>query len=305
MGRFRSGLPKPPLGNGGRRQVRLVGIELEQARAYLSTLPPATVLVVDRGRVVVQWGDPAKRVKVSSVRKSFLSVLYGIYVQEDRINLNKTLAELSIDDSPPLTDIEKKATVKMLLQSRSGIYHGYVAGTPGMYAATQARGSHRPGSFWYYNNWDFNALGTIFEKQTGTGIGAALLDRIAQPIGMEDYRVEDVYYQASARCPRFFAVDASCLSDATHRTRYGMLRIPILAAGQLERQAGGPPRVGGRKHQSPFEGRQKRGIPKRGKMSRGPEENEDAYCWWVNGFGLPVKSFSARGAMAKYIVVIP
>jgi CubicO group peptidase (beta-lactamase class C family) len=30
-----------------------------------------------------------------------------------------------------------------------------------------------------------------------------------------------------------------------------------------------------------------------------------AYCWWVDGFGLPVKSFSARGAMAKYIVVVP
>ena len=29
------------------------------------------------------------------------------------------------------------------------------------------------------------------------------------------------------------------------------------------------------------------------------------YLWWVDGFDLPVKSFSARGALAKYIVVIP
>ena len=29
------------------------------------------------------------------------------------------------------------------------------------------RSSHPPGTFWYYNNWDFNALGTIFEKATG------------------------------------------------------------------------------------------------------------------------------------------
>ena len=27
--------------------------------------------------------------------------------------------------------------------------------------------------------------------------------------------------------------------------------------------------------------------------------------WWVNGFGLPVRSFSAQGALAKYVVVIP
>jgi hypothetical protein len=30
-----------------------------------------------------------------------------------------------------------------------------------------------------------------------------------------------------------------------------------------------------------------------------------AYCWWVDGLGLPLKSYSARGAMGKYIVVIP
>src|SRR5579862_7872643 len=29
------------------------------------------------------------------------------------------------------------------------------------------------------------------------------------------------------------------------------------------------------------------------------------YLWWVNGFRLPEKSFSARGAFAKYLVVIP
>ncbi len=29
------------------------------------------------------------------------------------------------------------------------------------------------------------------------------------------------------------------------------------------------------------------------------------YLWWVNGFRLPEKSLSARGALAKYLVVIP
>jgi CubicO group peptidase (beta-lactamase class C family) len=29
------------------------------------------------------------------------------------------------------------------------------------------------------------------------------------------------------------------------------------------------------------------------------------YLWWVNGFGLPVNSFSARGAPGKCLVVIP
>jgi CubicO group peptidase (beta-lactamase class C family) len=29
------------------------------------------------------------------------------------------------------------------------------------------------------------------------------------------------------------------------------------------------------------------------------------YLWWVDGFGLPVGSFSAQGALAKYVVVVP
>ena len=190
-------LPGPSLGEGDPAKLGWSTAKLGKARAYLANLPPASVLLIDRGRVVAEWGDPAKRSKVASVRKSFLSSLYGIYADKGRIDLDKTLAELGIDDRPALTDMEKKASIRMLLESRSGIYHGYVSGTPGMRAVTPARGSHMPGSFWYYNNWDFNALGTIFEKVTGTGLAEALRDSIARPIGMEDYRVEDLSHYSS------------------------------------------------------------------------------------------------------------
>ena len=36
-----------------------------------------------------------------------------------------------------------------------------------MTASKPERGSHAPGTFWHYNNWDFNALGTIYRRQTG------------------------------------------------------------------------------------------------------------------------------------------
>src|SRR5262249_13879427 len=48
---------------------------LQEARKYFDTLPPANLIVVDRGRVAVEWGDPAMRIMVSSMRKSVLSVL--------------------------------------------------------------------------------------------------------------------------------------------------------------------------------------------------------------------------------------
>ena len=121
-------------------------------------------------------GDPAQRVKLNSVRKSFLSALYGIHVRLGTLDLSKTLAELGIDDQPPLTPGERSATVRMVLQARSGVYHAYVGGLAEDRDAMPARGSHPSGTFWYYNNWDFNVLGTIFEQQAGVKI-----DRTHEP----------------------------------------------------------------------------------------------------------------------------
>src|SRR6266849_2434788 len=56
------------------------------------------------------------------------------------------------------------------------------------------RGSHSPGSYWFYNNWDFNALGSIFEKEFKTPVAKAFEARIARRVGMQDFRVEDMYY---------------------------------------------------------------------------------------------------------------
>ena len=60
-----------------------------------------------------------------------------------------------------------------------------------MRALRPGRGSHQPGAFYYYNNWDFNVLGAIFEKQTGKKIFEEFTERVAKPIGMEDYVATD------------------------------------------------------------------------------------------------------------------
>src|SRR5580693_5131737 len=76
---------------------------LADAYQLFATLPPASIVVIDRGRIVVAWGDSARRVKLSSIRKSLLNALYGAPVHDGRINLDDTLEELEIDDDPPLT----------------------------------------------------------------------------------------------------------------------------------------------------------------------------------------------------------
>ncbi len=123
-----------------------------------------SLIVLHEDRLVVEWGETAKRTSSHSVRKSLISALYGIAVDRGLVNLDSSLAELGIDDLTPLTEQEKQATVRDLMKARSGIYLPAAAESAEMRAKRPARGSHLPGEYWYYNNWDFNILGTIFEK---------------------------------------------------------------------------------------------------------------------------------------------
>src|SRR5438132_2172980 len=85
---------------------------LKAAEDYSHTIQTAAVMVVSGGRVVGAWGEPTRKFNVHSIRKSFLSAMYGIHVREGRIDLSATLESLGIDDNEPsLTLIEKKATL--------------------------------------------------------------------------------------------------------------------------------------------------------------------------------------------------
>lgn len=156
----------------------------------------AAIMALHDGKVFFSWGDVNRNFKCHSIRKPFLCALYGIHVEEGDMDLDKTLEDLGIDDIPPgLTAEEKQATVRHLLKSRSGVYHEAAAETQEMADMRPARGSHAPGTFFYYNNWDFNALGTIFEQEAGAAIFEEFKRQIADPIGMEDFSVDSCYYQ--------------------------------------------------------------------------------------------------------------
>ena len=169
---------------------------LEEAEEALEAAGFAAMMALCDGKVFFSWGNATRNFKCHSIRKPFLSALYGIHVEEGHIDLDDNLADLGIDDIPPsLTAAEKEATVRHLLKSRSGVYHEAAAETQEAIDLRPDRGSHEPGTFFYYNNWDFNALGTIFEQETGTGIFEEFESQIADPIGMEDFSVDSCYYQ--------------------------------------------------------------------------------------------------------------
>jgi CubicO group peptidase (beta-lactamase class C family) len=269
--------------------------KLAAAHEYADSIHSSAVMIVQGGEVVDQWGDIDKKILSYSVRKSLLSALYGIYSAEGAIDINQTLEQLGIDDSPdPLTKEERQARVVDLLRARSGVYHVVDFETDFMKKTRPARGSHAPGTFWYYNNWDFNALGTIFEKRTGLKIGEAFYQRIAKPIGMQDFQPSDVYYLGgplSVHSAYHFEITARDLA------RFGLL---YLRRGRWNNKQI-VPEAWVEKGSHAYE------MVKAGGVDVGGYE----YLWWVEygGVHFPEVSapgmFSARGVGPHYLLVIP
>ena len=170
--------------------------QLGNAFDFAQDLRSSSVIAVQDGGLVAEWGVTDKRISAHSVRKSIGNTLYGIAVEWGLIDTLKTLEELGIDDqNPPLTPAERQARLVDLLMSRSGIYHDSVRDDGG---GRPESGSHAPGTVFYYNNWSFNALGSIFEQKIGMSLGDAFKWWIADPTGMQDFRPKDVKYESSS-----------------------------------------------------------------------------------------------------------
>jgi CubicO group peptidase (beta-lactamase class C family) len=143
------------------------------------------LVIVNNGKILFSFGDIKELSYIASCRKSVLSILYGPYVESGKIDLEETLGELGIDDYKPLLEIEKKAKVKDLLTARSGVF--LPSTESGTNRDAPPRGSKKPGSYYLYNNWDFNVAGYIFEKKSGKNIYDAFQEELAVSLKMEDW----------------------------------------------------------------------------------------------------------------------
>jgi CubicO group peptidase (beta-lactamase class C family) len=243
---------------------------LAEARTFSRSLGDLAVVLVEGGRVVTSWGDIRRTTIVQSVRKSLMNALIGVAVQAKLIRLDATLAELGIDDEPPLTPAERAATVEHLLQSRSGIYHDAASVPQEQRALRPPRGTHAPGEHFYYNNWDFNALGTIYEQTTGRGVYAAFAEDIAGPIGMQDFDPKDCEQRVEAGSRH--AAHHFALSARDEGAWRGRQVVPAEWVAASTRAYSGDAREG------------------------------YGYLWWIQP---RINGFAARGGGAQLILVVP
>lgn len=184
--------------------------------------------IIMHGEEVIFADGPTDLImNTHSMRKSIMGLMYGIAVDKGLIDLDKTLAELGIDENTPLTEQEKTATIRDLLMFRSGIYLPAAGEHDNQITDRPNRDSHKPGEYFFSNNFDANALGTIFVQETGYEIGEFMEEFLAKPLGMQDFSAENVIMGSPWFMP---SADTRHPHYHTYMSARDMVRIGVMVA---------------------------------------------------------------------------
>jgi CubicO group peptidase (beta-lactamase class C family) len=269
---------------------------LDEARGRLQSMPTTAMLVVQNGRILLSYGPVESVSYVASVRKSLLAVLYGKYVENGTIDLDRTIGDLGIDEPDGLLPIEKEARLRDLLTARSGVYHP--ASNEGDSAASAPpRGSQTPGTYFLYNNWDFNAAGGAFELLTGQSIYQAFDNDLARPLQLEDFDVSTQKMLGDSTRSRYLAYHLWL--STRDLARIGHL---MLAQGRWRNQQV-VPRDWAVRIVQPVTPSSEMHPPAIANLHLGY-----GYLWWL--FEEPAESplagaYTGMGALGQFLLVIP
>ncbi len=270
---------------------------LEAVRAHADSIGTTGLVMVKHGKIALEYGDITELSYIASARKSVLAMLFGRYVEDGTIDMDKTLAELNIDDIGGLTDAEREATICDLIGARSGVYHP-ASNSGDNLADAPPRGSQTHGSYFLYSNWDFNALGAIFEQETGVNIYDALQTNLAIPLGMQDFDREAQRKSGNLERSRFPAYHMWFSTRDMARIGYLMLRSGRWNGEQLV------PEEWVKKITSPLTPFEEMNPARyrSGRFGYG-------YLWWVfdgpEAIGVFEGGYTGIGAGGQYITVLP
>ena len=269
--------------------------QIKDLRRYIiDSMHTTGLMIIVGGESIFQYGNIENLSYIASCRKSVLSMLYGKYVKNGTIDLNKTLGELGITDHGGLLPIEQKAKVVHLLQARSGVYHQ--ASNPGSALdnpkRVPERGSVKPGTKFLYSNWDFNAAGTVFEQLTGKSIYVAMEEDLATPLGFQDWDITKQRYGGNKKKSIHPAYHFHLSTRDMARLGYLMLREGKWEDKQIISKDWHRKMIS--QHTKPDEASKKKQFGY-------------GYMWWLYNDKNPALkgAYAAHGAMGQYITVIP
>lgn len=148
------------------------------------------------------------------------------------------------------------------------------------------RGRH----YWYYNNWDFNVLGELYQRQTGLGLFTALEHQITNPLGFQDFDLlRHARWSYDPAAPRFPAYNL--FMSARDLARFGQL---FLDAGRHRGRQLVP---------AAWVAESTRSYSDTGRTGL---LGGYGYMWWVaRGGEAPPGTYTAAGNGGRYIVILP
>jgi CubicO group peptidase (beta-lactamase class C family) len=177
------------------------------------------------------------------------------------------------------------------------VYHP-AANTGDSLADAPPRGSQQPGTYYLYSNWDFNAAGTAFERQTGLNLFDALHQDLAVPLGFQDF-------DRSAHRKGGDRTSSMHPSYHMHLSTRDMARIGFWCCARDDGRTSRSSRDAGLRIMTSA-------ITPVGEMN--PENRRQGlhgygYMWWVwddsHNRGPFAGAVTARGLGGQYITVLP
>mgnify|MGYP000747398022 CR=1 FL=1 len=165
--------------------------KLNEINNYLDEESETTsMMVLENGKVVYEYGDVSEISNLKDAKISVLSILFGKYVENGKIDLKETIESNNINDYKGLLPIEKQATINHLITSTSGVLYS-TSSNEYTISKKKIRGSVQPGQYFTFNNWDYNVASYILEKKSGNNFHKEVEQQLAIPLGFQDWNINN------------------------------------------------------------------------------------------------------------------
>ena len=162
------------------REIKNGPDSLKEVRAVLVSIDSSTKLSYYHDR------KPTEQAHIYSVTKSVISILVGIAIDEGRLRLDQTLAELLPEHLSAMTPAQQAITLKQLLTMTAGVSDGGLdLGAEDPVGHFLAYGmSSEPGTTFGYSDGSAHLVATVLRRAIDRPILDYAREKLFDPLGI-------------------------------------------------------------------------------------------------------------------------